>query len=75
MGYIAGPGLVLIGILSEISTTGVATGIAIGMTGGGISANAIFNEQLVDSVYENALKWIVQVRKFVRSMLKCYRHY
>ena len=51
----------MIGILGEISATGVATGIALGATGAGISANAILNEQMVDSVYENALKWIVQV--------------
>ena len=64
VGYIAGPGLVLIGILGEISATGFATGAALGATGAYISANAILNDQLVDSVYENALKWIVQVRTF-----------
>ena len=54
----------MIGILGEISATGFATGAALGATGAYISANAILNEQLVDSVYENALKWIVQVRTF-----------
>ena len=51
----------MIGILGEISATGTATGLALGAIGAGISANAILNEQMVDSVYENALKWIVQV--------------
>ena len=54
----------MIGILGEISATGFATGAALGATGAYISANAILNDQLVDSVYENALKWIVQVRTF-----------
>ena len=59
----------MIGILGEISATGFATGAALGATGAYISANAILNDQLVDSVYENALKWIVQVRTFNKLSL------
>ena len=73
MGYIAGPGLVLIGILGEISATGFATGAALGATGAYISANAILNEQLVDSIYENALKWIVQVR-YIQQLNVSFNH-
>jgi hypothetical protein len=54
--------LVLIGILGEVSATGLATGTALGAISAGMSARAILYEQMVDSVYENALKWIVQVR-------------
>ena len=63
MGYIAGPGLVLIGILGEVSSTGMVTATALGCISAGMSAHAMLYEQLVDSVYENALKWIVQVKK------------
>lgn len=45
-----------------MSATGLATGTALGAISAGMSARAMLYEQLVDSVYENALKWIVQVR-------------
>ena len=48
-------------MLAEVSATGLATGTAIGAISAGVSVSAMLNEQLVDSVYENALKWIVQV--------------
>ena len=60
VGYIAGPGLVMIGVLEGISATYVATGTALGLSAGA-SISAMLDEKLVDSVYENALKWIVQV--------------
>lgn len=63
VGYFAGPGLVLIGILGEISATGAATAGIMGGISAGMSVHAMLNERMVDSVYENALKWIVQVRQ------------
>ena len=59
--------MVLIGILGEVSATGLATGTALGAISAGMSARAILNEQMVDSVYENALKWIVQVSGVILS--------
>ena len=69
VGYIAGPGLVLIGILGEMSAAGLATGTALGAISAGMSARAMLNDQLVDSIYENALKWIVQVRQKVATCI------
>ena len=61
--------MVLIGMLGQVSATGIATGSALGAVGAGISAHAMLNEQMVDSVYENALKWIVQVRDVILSCM------
>ena len=64
VGYLAGPGLVMIGVLTQTSATGAAAAGALGAGISGMSANAFLNERLADSVYENALKWIVQVCLF-----------
>ena len=45
-----------------MSSAGVATGVTLGALSAGMSVNAMLNERLADSVYENALKWIVQVK-------------
>ena len=55
--YIAGPGLVVVGI-----TQGGAGAMGLGGVFGGVAAGAAANilmkEKLTDSVYENTLKWI-----------------
>ena len=59
-GYIAGPGLVLIG-LAEATSAGLAcAGGAAGALTAGATATSLINERLTDSNYKNALNFIVQ---------------
>ena len=59
-GYIAGPGLVLIG-LAEATSAGLAcAGRAAGALTAGATATSLINERLTDSNYKNALNFIVQ---------------
>ena len=60
VGYLAGPALVMIGIVNSISGTAVVSGGLLGGLTAGASANALMQETFTDSAYENALKWINQ---------------
>ena len=58
LGYLAGPGLVIVGMTSAAYPTAAACGGVIGFMAAGASVNALMRDQLTDSFYENALKWI-----------------
>ena len=59
-GYIAGPGLVLVG-LAEATSAGLAcAGGTAGALTAGATATSLINERLTDSNYKNALNFIVQ---------------
>ena len=60
VGYLAGPGLVIIGIANSTSATAATLGGLLGGFTAGASANVLMQEKFTDSVYENALKWINQ---------------
>ena len=59
-GYIAGPGLVLIGLVEATSAGLACAGGAAGALTAGATATSLINERLTDSNYKNALNFIVQ---------------
>ena len=58
-GYIAGPGLVLIGVAETTSAGLACAGGAAGALTAGATATSLINEQLTDNNYKNALYFIV----------------
>ena len=59
-GFIAGPGLVLIGVPEATSAGLVCLGGTAGIFTGGATATFLMNDQLTDCNYKNALNFIVQ---------------
>lgn len=58
LGYLAGPGLVMVGLTTAASPGAATCGGLLGFMAGGAYANSMMNDQLTDSFYENALKWM-----------------
>ena len=69
--YMAGPGLLLIGVVEAVNVGGVAAAGVAGSAGAGYVANRFFTEAMSDRNYVQVLKWITaELFKVFSSRMK-----